>query len=432
MPIKSGIGIGAAQIYDTSNLVNNYGKILAQQAKEREKFDADLADTMAKYSTKGLKEGDVKLTAESYKALKDKVTRYDTNNPTERAKAMMEATNGIQTIQDYAEGARNAYKTLDDLSGDIIEHPWKYKPEAQAAIKQLYANPYSTWSDEYKDLNRTKFERQPDLSSVQKLFETVNTGLFKEAQRSNQVKDRDLGKHIVSTYYATPEQASKAMLATMEVLPEAKYTMNKAYEEANPGKTDYTQLDVANFATQKYKENLGDNAFSFYGGRVMKPKEPKGDDSENVSNYQLTNNKTFVTSPVYDKTGKIISKGKPAITFDSFVTTPVSQSFATPQIGNAFNITDGKPEAIGAKKGLRITGLGRKGNDVRVTVVDDDEVEYYLKPEDVPLNIRNGKQFKTAVKALGGASAAPKSQAQAKPFNVDAFLQEKKLQQSKK
>lgn len=408
MAIRSGIGIGEAQIYDSSGLVNTYGKVLAQQAKDRAKFEEDLATTMAKYSTKGLKDGDIKLTTEAYKTLKDKVTKYDSSNPTQRAQALAEARAGMQSIQDYADGAMTAYSTLDKIGGDILENPWKYKPESVDAVKQLYANPYATWSDDFKDLNKAKFEREVDGTSVQKLFNAVNTDLKGQAEAGSQFNVANKSGYKVSTYFATPEQASQTILKTMDLAPEAKYTLTKAYEETYPDKKDYTQLDVANFATQLYKDQFGVNALSFSGGKTLIPKDTgSGDAASNPANYEAIMNKTFTTSPTYDKSGKLISNGKPIITFDKFVTSPVNQPFATPQIGNAFNLTEGKSESIGSKKGLRITGMGVKNGNLRVTVVDDDEIEYYLKPEDIPLVIRNGNQYKAARKALG-SSPSPK------------------------
>jgi hypothetical protein len=271
MAIRSGIGIGEAQIYDSSNLVNTYGKALAQQAKDRAKFEEDLATTMAKYSNKGLRDGDIKLTTEAYKTLKDKVTKYDSNNPTQRAQALAEARAGMQTIQDYADGAITAYSNLDKIGGDILENPWKYKDESVAAVKQLYTNPYATWSDDFKDLNRAKFEREPDGTSVQKLFNNVNADLKGQAEAGSQFNVANKSGYKVSTYFATPEQASQTILKTMDLAPEAKYTLTKAYEEAYPDKKDYTQLDVANFATQLYKDQFGVNALSFSGGKTLIP-----------------------------------------------------------------------------------------------------------------------------------------------------------------
>jgi len=353
MAIRSGIGIGEAQVYSQpSELVNTYGKIMVQQAKDRAKFEEDLATTMAKYSTKGLKDGDIKLTTEAYKNLKDKVTKYDSRNPTQRAQALAEARAGMQSIQDYADGAMTAYSNLDKISGDILENPWKYKPESVTAVKELYANPYATWSDDYKDLNRAKFEREPDGSSVQKLFNVVNADLKAQAEAGNQFNVGQKGGYKIATYFATPEQASQTILKTMDLAPESKYTLTKAYELANPDKKDYTQLDVANFATQLYKDQFGPNALSFKGNMSLIPKETGDGDMPDFSNPITFNipfangkasvdaqnyiglsitNKNFAGSPAID-----LTNGSPIKSLDS------SEDYSIVGIGNFPIIASGK------------------------------------------------------------------------------------------
>jgi hypothetical protein len=251
------------------------------------------------------------------------------------------------------------------------------------------------------------------------MFNNVNSDLTKIAP-TFKAKDVVDGRYY-RTMYSVPEaDAYNNLYTTMELTPEAKYTLTTKFQQDNPDKTDFTPADVAAYGLNLYKKLYGENALQFAGGRTLIPKATgSGDDASNPANYEVTRGKTFVSSPSYDKAGNVISNGKPVITFDSFVTTPVGQPFATPQIGNAFNITDGKPEAISSKKGLRITGMGVKNGNLRVTVVDDDEFEYYLKPEDIPLSIRNGKQYKAAQTALGSTKSSG--------FDIDAYLKAKKL-----
>ena len=197
--------------------------------------------------------------------------------------------------------------------------------------------------------------------------------------------------------------------------PEWKNLATITYMKQNPGSKPEFKDIVAN-EVKLYMDRRGNK---YVGEPKRIPKATgSGDDASNPANYEVIKNKTFFTDEI-NKDGKIITPSKPVITFDSFVTSPIAQAFATPQIGNAFNLSYGKSESIGSKKGLRITGMGVKNGNLRVTVVDDDEVEYYLKPEDIPLSIRNGNQYKAAKKALGSAKSSG--------FDIDAYLQAKGL-----
>lgn len=403
MPIKSGIGFGEAQVYNQPGaIVNLYGKLLQQQAKEQAQFATDLNNIMSKYSTKGLKDEDIKLTANAYQQIKDKVTSSSTRTPAERAQALADARNGMQTIQEYSDSALDAYKTLDQLAPDIALNPWKYQEGTKEVVEQLYKNPYAKWGGDYKTLNPTTFQRKADESAIYKMFNNVNSDLTKIAPKFKATDVVD-GRYYRTMYVVPEADAYSNLYTTMELTPEAKYTLTSKFQQDNPDKTDFTPADVAAYGLNLYKKLYGENALQFAGGRTLIPKAT-GDDGSGPDNFEVIYNKTFNTDEVR-KDGKVVSPGKEAITFDKFVTTPVIQPFATPQIGNAFNISEGKPESIGSKKGLRITGIGTKNGNIRVTVVDDSETEYYLKPDDVPMSIRNGKQYKTAIKALGGSSS---------------------------
>ena len=93
MAIKTGIGVGAAQIFDTSGIMNAYGRQIAQQQKiqaaqaqreflsaEKEKeraeraaakFDEDIADIMASAKLGGIRDRDVEEITKAYNEVKD-------------------------------------------------------------------------------------------------------------------------------------------------------------------------------------------------------------------------------------------------------------------------------------------------------------------------------------------------------------------------
>ena len=54
MAIKTGIGVGEAQVYDTSGLVGNFAKMLQKQAQDTAKFQEEMADLISKVKTDGV------------------------------------------------------------------------------------------------------------------------------------------------------------------------------------------------------------------------------------------------------------------------------------------------------------------------------------------------------------------------------------------
>lgn len=427
MAIKTGIGIGEAQVYDTSSLENNYYKLLQKQAQETAKFQGEMADLISKVKTEGARDVDKPLIAKAYDDIKELYRRASAvRNTSERNLLRSQLNSSIQSLNESAaRSAEEAKLYKDTLARVATTGQFLYDAKKLNDFKSRINRPIT----ELTVFNPLDLERIPDDSSRDKAFDNLYTELKPKAQygKSKKLvegKEQEIG--VVGL-----DVIANNIMERLDKNPEWLNLATRNYIQANPGKTPEFK-DIAANEVKLYMTRRGNQ---YVGEPTKVAKESAKDDSSNPANYQVITNKKFVTSPVYDKTGKLVSNGKEAITFDTFVTTPVGQAFATPQIGNAFNITEGKPEAIGSKKGLKITGMGVKNGNLRVTVVDDDEVEYYLKPEDIPMSIRNGNQYKAAKKALQGyivpAKDSDKGPAKGsntnKPFDIEEYLKKKGL-----
>jgi len=427
MPIRSGIGIGEAQIYDTSGLANQYAKQVynrnlqlqkqyEQQQKEQAKVADEMSSLLAKYSTKGLKEADIKLVGDKYIEVKDIAGKASTTkDPIERTKYINEARAGIQSISEYVDNANNNYGVLDKLAVDMSENGWRYEPEAIQEVKKLYDLPVAQWG-KYASLNPTMFQRKPDASSLYAIVDDVNKDLESAVKYNPKfLKTRTEGGRIYDSYVATPEQAKNALLARIQVNPKAKFTLDAMYREANPTKTDYTDLDLAQFATDNYYSKKPD-AYNFVSAPrdIPKATESESDkDAKNSNNYTLVNDKVFISEDIYGKDPKggvnaktiKLASGKPVIKFEKFVPSPVSTPFDLTQIDKVFNINANQKQRLDSSTGMKMTGLGYSNGILNAIVVDKDGVSYSINTRDVPAFIKNGKQYINALKKLSGEGA---------------------------
>lgn len=430
MPIRSGIGIGEAQVYDTSGLANQFArqvynrnlqlqKQYEQQQKEQAKVADDMSSLLAKYSTKGLKEADIKLIGDKYQQVKDFATKASTTkDPTERTKSILDAKAGMQSISEYVDNANNSYSALDKLAVDMSENGWRYEPEAIQEVKKLYDLPVAGWG-KYSNLNPTMFQRKPDASSLYSIVDEVNKDLESSVKYNPKfLKTRTEGGRIYDSYVATPEQAKNAFLARIQVNPKAKFTLDAMYKEANPDKVDHTDLDLAQFATDNlYNKKPGAYSFAVNPRDVPKVAESAEDKAaKNLGNYELVKDKVFISEDVYGKDPKggldaktiKLADGKPAIKFEKFVPSPVSTPFDLTQISNVFNINDKKRQRLDSSTGMKMTGLGYSNGILNAVVVDKDGVSYSINTRDVPAFIKNGKQYQNALKKLNiGAQQQP-------------------------
>jgi hypothetical protein len=418
MGIKTGIGVGEAQVYDISNLEGNYYKLVQRQAQEQTKFQNELADLISKVKTDGARDIDKIDIAKGYDEIRNLYGKASSiRNPTERNLVRAQITSGIQSLNEYAaRSAAEAKSYIDTLGKVSTVGEYMYDTDKLNEFKSRINKPIR----ELSIFNPLDLPKIPDDSVRDKAFDNLYTELKPKAKY---ITPRQIaGGQKQNVAIVEPTLLASNIMERLNSSPEWKNLATVTYMKQNPGKQPEFKDIIAN-EVKLYMDRRG-NQYVSEPTKIPKA-TGSGDDVLNPANYEVIRNKTFSTEEIRDK-DKVIKPSKPIITFDTFVTTPVGQPFATPQIGNAFNITEGKSEAIGSKKGLRITGMGVKNGNLRVTVVDDDEFEYYLKPEDIPLTIRNGNQYKAAKKALG-SSSAPTPAPVVNNFDVDAYLKAKKL-----
>jgi hypothetical protein len=266
MGIKTGIGVGEAQIYDISSLEKNYYNLLKNEELKQAKFQEEMAGYLAKYSNKGLKPEDIKLQDEAYAKLKQVAAAGYGGNATKRNEARFAVLNGMKSIDDYNQLATQAYKTLDEVSADALKNPWAYKEGTKEKIAELYTKPYANWGD-YASVNKSTFERIPDITTVDKVLEKANKLIETSAKREGKIVTNKDGRYF---YQLDPEKANSFVVSELSLNPEAKYTLIKEYQAANPDKEATTE-NLAKYAVDLYSAKYSNNAYSFYGGM----KEPK-------------------------------------------------------------------------------------------------------------------------------------------------------------
>ena len=260
MSIRSGIGIGEAQIYDISGIEKGYYNLLKQKELRDAKFVDDMATTLAKYSSKGLNPKDIELQNKAYEDLRKLATSASTGSRAQQNEAKIAVLAGMNQIAEYNQRAIEAKKNLDAVVASAQEKPWMYKDDIVGISNKLYQTPYSEWGN-YSTIDNSTFERALDMSSLDKVFDGVNKALAETAKKTG--KPIYNGDRII---YQVPKESANGLLSAEILLsPEANYTLRKSYSVLNPGK-QATDADLINFANEMYQKKQGENAFSFYGG----------------------------------------------------------------------------------------------------------------------------------------------------------------------
>jgi hypothetical protein len=179
MPIKTGIGVGEAQVYDTSNLENNYFKILQRQAQEQTKFQNELADLIGKVKTDGARDIDKPLIAKGYDDIRE-LYRQATSirNPTERNLARAQIISGVQSLNEAAvRSAAEAKSYIDTLGRIANTGEYMYDANKLNEFKARINKPINQLSV----FNPLDLPKIPDDSSRDKAFDNLYNELKPKA-----------------------------------------------------------------------------------------------------------------------------------------------------------------------------------------------------------------------------------------------------------
>ena len=422
MPIRSGIGIGEAQVFDTSGLANQYARqVAADQAnlqkqalanqKRNDEFLKDLAGTVASTKTlgNGLHPDDVKqLTTyqDQIRQLYGKASQART--PQERAIIKAEVDKSFDQQLEYVNGAKYFRQAGGDLFKNMEANPGDYDEVARTEVKDLLSNSYINAIGKGRGvIDNTTYKKIPNQSSYNKALDKLI--LFADKNAGSDLTQNKLNKsgglqQISRTI--NPQIVKNMAKEILDGDNDAKFNAKYKWGIANPDVTP-TEDDLVNQFVKDYEPRKGQNPYSFandatVASRTALTQEEK--DAKNMANYELQTNKSFMSEPTYTTNAageQVITKdATTAINFEKFIPTPVSSAFDISQINTVFNISDNKKERLPSTAGLKMTGLGYSNGVLNATIVDKYGTEYSVNPRDIPASIRNGNQYKSALRKL--------------------------------
>jgi hypothetical protein len=297
MAIRSGIGIGEAQVFDTSGLANQYAKqVAADQAnlqrqaianqKINDEFLKDLAGTVASTKTlgNGLHPEDVKQLntyQDEIRQLYSKANQAKT--PQERAMIKAEVDKSFEQQLEYVNGAKYFRQAGGDLFKDMVANPEDYDDLSRNEVKDLLSSSYINAVGKGKGvINNTTYQRRPDQASYVKAIDNIESFVDKGAGQD--IKDnklqvsgnlqrmqRTINPQLVYNYAKELINSSDATKFYLK----SKYKLDNPNAVGQPSDDDLTGMIVKDYVTRK-----GADAYSSYDKFSRIPSEPKAPQSE--------------------------------------------------------------------------------------------------------------------------------------------------------
>lgn len=256
MAIKSGIGIGEAQVYDISNLENNYFKLLQKQAQEQAKFQEELADLISKVKTEGARDIDKPLIAKGYDEVKELYRRASSiRNTTERNLVRAQIASGIQSINEAAARSAEEAKLYKETLGRVATSgQFLYDTNKLNEFKQRIAKPIT----QLTAFNPLDLERIPDDSIRDKAFDNLYTELKnKSVYQTRKIgggKEQEVG-------VVNPTVVTANIIERIGKSPEWLNLATRNYVQANPDKEpkieDIIDNEVKLYMTRRGNEYVG-------------------------------------------------------------------------------------------------------------------------------------------------------------------------------
>jgi len=338
MAIKTGIGVGAAQVADTSNIMNAYARQIAQQQmadailaerqakeatalaerreKEEAKYNEELADLIAGIKTEGARDEDLPDITNSYNEIKELYRRGTSlKDPAQKALFRAELGKNIKALNEYAQRSNKFSRDLYALGSDIAKNEWDYDPASVSYLNKIKRLSLKDLGQE-SIIDPMKFKRLPNFG----LIDTVIDDVYKTGKEQAKFAGEKIekGKRF-NVNRVEPAIIQNNLIQRIQNNPEVAAAVKSLYVRET-GDNEITGEKLTNFIRSKYETKHGYD----YIGEARDLKERKGDGDEQdkytyrqqiitgaLNNDNASINKILAALPVGSKIVPMISiKGK--------------------------------------------------------------------------------------------------------------------------
>jgi hypothetical protein len=302
MAIRTGIGVGAAQIADTSGIMNAYARQIAQQQKlqaaqaqreflsaEKEKeraeraaakFDEDLADIMASAKLGGIRNIDVEEITKAYNEVKDFYSKAGSLKDSEKPLFRAELRNRMNTINDAAINSKEVEKRRYDIASKVAQNPWDYDPKVIQDLDYISKTPLSKLGA-LANMDPITYQKLPNFGLIDNIYKDSYEIGKKNSKFVKELTENGKRRNLSSI---SEDEAKDNLIQRFNNLPEAKKAITYSYSKKF-GKQP-TNEELTNYIMDEYKSSYGLD----YLGEIKDPKESKestdAEKTENVySNY---------------------------------------------------------------------------------------------------------------------------------------------------
>jgi hypothetical protein len=317
MAIKTGIGVGAAQIFDTSGIMNAYGRQIAQQQKaqaaqaqrdflsaekekeraekEAAKFDEDLADIMASAKLGGIRDVDVPEITKAYNEVKEFYSKSGSLKDSQKPLFRAELRNRMNTINDAAINSKEVEKRRYDIASKVAQNPWDYDPKVIQDLDYINKTPLSKLGS-FANMDIMNYQRLPNFGLIDTIIDDTYDIGKENAKFAGQVFEK--GQRF-KVKRVEPALIRDNLVQRFTTSPEALRAISNLYSR-ELGKQP-TNEELTNYIMDKYKTKHGFD----YIGEPLDLKEPRESNSGTDEQDKYTYRQQIITGALENDPGSI-------------------------------------------------------------------------------------------------------------------------------
>lgn len=258
MAIRSGIGIGGAQVIDTRDIMSASARQIAQQqkaqalqaekeAKASEKFNEDLADIMASYKTTGARDIDIPEITAAYNQIKEYHSQSNKVKEAERPLFKATVKNMMNTVNDTSLRSKELEGRTYTTASRIAQNPWDYDSKVIQDLDYVKKTPISKLGA-LANLDPSTYERLPNFGTIDKIMADVYEIGKNKADFIEQITEKGQRFNVSRV---DPAVIQDNLVLGLRSSPEAMKAVNYRFSKQF-GKQP-TEQDLTNFMMDDYK-----------------------------------------------------------------------------------------------------------------------------------------------------------------------------------
>jgi hypothetical protein len=280
MPIKTGIGIGEAQVFDTNDIVNTFIKQYQLKQKEDQLFAERIADNLSKFDTTGLTGKDLERATKMYDDLKG--FNQNLYNLSGKEKTLLDAQirKGMNDIKTFSANAKQFYKDRENFGVEYNKDAYSFLPDVKPYVDKVTTLSYGEALDQnLADINSYRMKRVPDMRVVDDIFSDFAKAIKGLTDDSKPITETV--NNVTTTYRIADPKAVDAAARVILTDDGKKFAVADQFKKQNPNVPPPTDDDLVAFIkkvyenknggpTSAYKFNYGDTKAST-GGSAKEP-----------------------------------------------------------------------------------------------------------------------------------------------------------------